>query len=166
MFLRGGSSYQGNEQVARGPFLMIFQDPSDTAMRPQLRAAVRRVKLEQLGHWMMGRTHVGGHFFGVSGAYGADGLPIHLPHRDFDGHVHKIGEPYDNSKEVADVWAACHPVPQELQDAFWAGGGHNTCGSEGPLFRAWAAEHEAILIKDAKDGSYSRDEKRDGAAGL
>jgi len=68
---------------------------------------------------MMGTARVGGRSITLSGSYGGDGLPCNVPW---------------------DVYLRGEPIPQELQQAFWTGGGHNSAGSEAPAMRKWALE--------------------------
>lgn len=82
-----------------------------------IRAFVRKVALQQCGHWMMGRVNIGGKWYTVSGAYGDDGLTMNLP---YDTYMRGV------------------VLPQELYNAWAQGGGHNSCGSEAPLMREWA----------------------------
>ncbi len=64
----------------------------------------------------------------VSGTYGDDGLPIDA--NDYPG-----------------LWDHLHPVPVSLADAFWSGGGHNSCGAEGLEFQRWAKENANRLSR-------------------
>lgn len=128
MYLNGHGGYVGGDQYATGDFLIVFEQPfasiHDRPLRPELRALVRRVRLSQTGHFMMGSAQIAGkHTVTLSGAYGSDGLPSDL--KDDQGHL----------------WDRLHPIPQDLQDAFWEGGGHNTSGKEGPVLRRWALDH-------------------------
>ena len=52
MFLRlTRSGYnRDDEQVAHGLFLIVVQNPNDNALRPELRAVVRYIRMRQLGH--------------------------------------------------------------------------------------------------------------------
>ena len=123
----------------RGSFLMIFEEPHEVGKgpgKPELRALVRRVRLQQLGAWMMGSAHINKQFGSVtlSGSYGSDGLPIYLPHKSgFD------------VEKAYKLWPRLHQIPAELQAEFWAGGGHNTAGKEGSSFRQWGLENLALL---------------------
>jgi len=92
----------------------------------ELRACVRSVSLHQLGHFMMGQAKIGPHAVTVSGCYGNDGLP-------------------DDPDPYPGLWERLIPVPEELTDAFWQGGGHNSCGSEGPAMHEWAVDNEKKL---------------------
>jgi hypothetical protein len=116
------------QQKASGKFLMIFQDPNHKGLRPLLRACVRQVKLSQLGHFMMGEVWFGDYEITLSGTYGSDGLPISLD-------------------DIPELFEKFVPLPQELQDAFWEGGGHNSAGAEAPAVLAWALENYEELTK-------------------
>ena len=152
MFLRTNPSqtgYRGTSQVAGGPFLMVFCrtlfgpsqeqrlaegvdfQASNGKVYPRLRAAVRSVRMSQCGHFMMGSAQLGKHRITLSGSYGADGLTI-----DPDSYP--------------GLWETLLPVPDELAEKFWQGGGHNSAGSEGPAMRAWATANEKALRKAGK----------------
>jgi len=88
--------------------------------RIPIRCIVRKVALEQLGHWMMGYARAFGHRITISGSYGSDGLPT-----DVD----------------REVWDKAIPLPDELYDAWNKGEGWNSCGSEAPLIRQWALDN-------------------------
>lgn len=127
MFVKGHRGYsKDGGQRAEGSFLMIFQDPAQTGLRPELRALVRFVRMRQLGHYMMGMVRVAGQQISLSGTYGDDGLPISLDHK---------GMP---KGAVEHIWERLVAVPAELQKVFWEGGGHNCAGSEGSAFLDWA----------------------------
>ena len=123
MFLRSKGGYtRDGEQWTKGPFLMIF------SLTPgkELRACVRTVSLHQLGHWMMGHTIVEPHKISLSGCYGDDGWPI-------------------DPNKFPGLWDRLIPLPPELTEAFWKGGGHNSCGNEGPAVQDWATVNEKAL---------------------
>ena len=89
-------------------------------MRVPMRAIVRKVALEQCGHWMMGFAHAFGHRITLSGAYGADGL----------------------SKNVdRAVWDKAVEVPEWLYEKWAKGEGWNSAGEEGPDMRQWALDN-------------------------
>jgi hypothetical protein len=122
MFLtvdRSGYNRDG-EQVSHGPFLCIFNKESGG----ELRCIVRHVRMRQCGHWMMASVRVGSERFVLSGTYGGDGLPI----LDLDGRTERL-------------WEKLHPLPADLTEAFWKGGGWNSAGSEGPALHAWGRQH-------------------------
>jgi hypothetical protein len=143
--------YIGTEQYASGDFLIVFDrdvytpnhvDSYDPATRDftkplhrltdverrEVRVLVRKIALRQCGHWMMGAVKLCGHRISLSGTYGSDGLPHTLTIEQEDA-----------------LWGRLHPLPAELLEAFWKGGGHNSAGSEGPLLHAWAKENLAVL---------------------
>jgi hypothetical protein len=130
MFLT--NKYSGHnrhgEQSAAGLFLIIAQCTTHKQLGPNLRCIVRHARMTQFGAWMMARVRVKGHKITLSGTYGSDGLPCDV-------------EP--------DLYDLMHPIPKALQDAFWAGGGHNTGGSEMQPIRAWALENVDALRKPA-----------------
>jgi hypothetical protein len=132
MFLKGRSGYtRDGTQWGKGAFLMIFSQ--DRWKHPEadgreLRACVRTVRLEQCGQFMMGCVMVGPHKITLSGCYGDDGLP-------------------GNPDPYPGLWEKLMPLPPELVDEFWKGGGHNTSGSEGPAVQAWAIANEKLLRK-------------------
>lgn len=130
MFLRCRTGYtRDGEQTAAGPFLLVFSLSHIThpgANLRELRACVRHVRMHQFGHFMMGRADVGRYRISVSGTYGADGLPL-----DPDRHP--------------GLWDRLVKLPDELCTKFWEGGGHNSCGVEGPDVHAWALENERLL---------------------
>lgn len=124
MFLNGRRWYGRNgEQHARGSFLIIF------SIARELRACVRHVNMSQCGQWMMGQAKIApGTTITLSGTYGDDGLPC---------DPEKIGE----------LWEAMLPLPNDLTEAFWKGGGHNCAGSEGPAVHEWAKANLQALRK-------------------
>lgn len=134
----GGYTEYGS-QWTKGNFLILFDEPfaepHGPGAVPPLRACVRKVRLSQLGHFMMGRIKLGGAEVVLSGAYGNDGLPVHLEHKGMD-------------KEVARyVWNKLVEVPRDLAMEFWKGGGHNSHGNEWPNLMAWAKENLKDLQK-------------------
>lgn len=139
MFLNGRGRYnRDGEQTCAGDFLLVFnQKPGGP-----LRCVVRHVRMRQCGHFMMGSATVGPFRLTLSGTYGHDGLPLSPE----DGKVPK-GTPFAEDPETGakNLWARLHPMPDELVEAFWKGGGHNTGGSEMPLLKEWALEHLAEL---------------------
>ena len=110
---------RSGSQVASGEFLCIFSDTKAKGSEwadehLKLYAVVLFCSMSQCGHWMMGSVKIGNQKLTVSGTYGNDGLPMDLD---------KVFP--ENRKHLSSV-------PKELQDKFWAGGGHNSAGSEGP----------------------------------
>lgn len=92
----------------------------------KLYAVVRYCSLRQMGHWMMGTIRIAGQPITISGSYGGDGLP-----RDYEDLSLKA-----RSKVIE--------VPKDIEDAFWAGGGHNCAGSEATVIRQWAKKAFAV----------------------
>lgn len=124
------------EQHARGRFLMVFNNYTTGTPR-ELRAAVRNVHLRQSGHFMTGfcvltlrrgqdwiengYTPRASQRVFVSGTYGHDGLPIDV-----------------DASYVPGFWEALVPLPPELVEKFWSGGGHNSAGTEAMDMFTWA----------------------------
>jgi hypothetical protein len=139
MFLHTNPSQTGytrdGQQKAGGPFLILFsQDErfqgSDRPL-PTVRACVRSVRMSQFGHFMMGSAQVGPHRITLSGSYGSDGLT-------------------DDPDKYPGLWDKLLPVPNDLAEKFWNGGGHNSSGSEGPDMRQWAKDNIKALRKAGK----------------
>jgi len=109
----------GTQRHTQGNFL-ILATPEDVMKVEHglLRGLVRKVAMEQVGHFMMGKARIGGHTYTVSGSYGSDGLPMDL-HRE---HWERFGT----------------EVPEDLYEAWKTGGGHNSAGSEAEQMRKWA----------------------------
>lgn len=128
-----------------------------------LRVLVRKVAMRQCGHFMMGHTTILGERFSLSGTYGHDGLPLNTTIRGpafepvftdtqltemlcgENGQAQwkkywdaKSGIPRLTVPIVAGLWKRLHPMPPELVQKFWKGGGHNSSGSEGPSLHEWA----------------------------
>jgi len=127
-----------DQQVANGEFLIICTNPVKDTSQTELRACVRKVKLQQCGHWMMGSVRLADHRIVLSGAYGFDGLPLSLDKEDIP------------SKVSQHIWDNMTPVPEDLTKQFWEGGGHNSVGSEGPAMREWALQNLKELKKPIK----------------
>ena len=125
--LRYSGYNRHDEQVAAGLFLVVAQKPATPiGQTPELRAVVRYVRFRQCGHFMMGTCRIGKcRSMVLSGSYGGDGLPVMLD--------------YKQGVDAGAVWERMHPIPADMQAAFWNGeGGHNSAGSEGPAMKAWA----------------------------
>jgi hypothetical protein len=123
MFLSGQSWYGRDGQHARGSFLIIF------SVKQELRACSRYVHMAQLGHFMMGQAKIApGTTITLSGTYGDDGLPC-------------------DPAKIGKLWETLLPLPGDLTEAFWSGGGHNSAGSEGPAVRDWALVNLPALRK-------------------
>ena len=109
----------GQQRHTQGAFLLLLSPEEGTGFDlDEMRACVRQVALEQMGHYMMGKARIGGESFTVSGAYGNNGLTLDVPR--------EIWEEYGT------------PVPEHLREAWKDGGGHNSAGSEGEALREWA----------------------------
>jgi hypothetical protein len=121
-----------------GPFLILF----DNGATKDLRALVRRVRLSQCGHFMMGRVEVAGFKIGLSGGYGGDGLSI------------GVFDMLDNAPRWPGLWEKLHPVPQDLREAYRVGGGWNAPGAEALEFHAWATKNQKVLtrLRKGEDG--------------
>lgn len=135
-------------QYAHGWFLVIAADPTvpSSQSTPELRAFVRYCRMEQLGCWMMGDVAFEGFSLCVSGTYGNDGLPMrlsyHFPEPPPDGKRKSVDFTPD---ELKVLWDKMVPMPAALQAEFWAGGGHNSAGPEGPSMNKWAEENFNLL---------------------
>lgn len=109
--------YRGAQQcAARGRFLLLLQLADRPCNAENTFAVVRKVALQQLGHFMVGRANIAGQWRSVSGAYGNDGLPM---------TVDKL--PGDAVQ-----------LPGELYQAWNIGQGWNGAGSEAAAMRQWA----------------------------
>lgn len=125
-----GSYYEGNDlATAQARFLILLSQQGKPLGRDSLRAVVRRTRLHQCGHFMMGRANLFGHSLTLSGSYGADGLVNDVP---------------------PEVFQLAVPVPGGLYDAWSHGGGHNTAGAEAPALRTWAHAHIEELMETKK----------------
>lgn len=119
MYLNYPQTYydaHGGQHARRGHFLLLVSSDDLPFGPDNFRAAVRKVALHQVGHFMIGYARLFGHTFVVSGTYGSDGLPMTVPH---------------------DVFLRCTPVPRALYDAWAYGGGHNSAGLEASDMRAF-----------------------------
>ncbi len=85
------------------------------------RGIVRKVALEQLGHWMMGYARAFGYSIVCSGDYGADGLVKTVAQEVYDKAV-------PLSDDVYQTWA---------KDST----GHNCAGVSGKVVRQWALDN-------------------------
>ena len=149
MFIRVKSSgyNRQDEQFCNGDFLIVAQDHNDNALKPELRCLLRYAHLGEFGNFMMGRIVVGKARLVLSGCYGSDGLPFNLTGA-FEAHGEtRISLEYANA-----LFSSFHPLPQELQDAFWNGGGWNDGGSEKELLRKWALKNEWLLRLRSLEG--------------
>lgn len=137
MFLgdaKGGYTRDGS-QWAVGSYLMVStrtlknnpaQGPGASWCSGALRALVRRVRLSQLGPWMMGSLQVDDTKLTVSGGLGSDGLPMDVPDWMFTRMM---------------------IVPDEIARAMATDQtGHNTPGVQAhTLLRPWALENLKLL---------------------
>jgi hypothetical protein len=106
---KGFTYYRGSEQRhTAAPFLLLLQLRSGPCDTSNTFAIVRKVALQQFGHYMMGSANICGKWKTVSGAYGSDGLPMTVDVLPKDAK----------------------PLPTELYDAWNKGGGWNGAGSE------------------------------------
>ena len=137
--------YDGTLQCTRRQWFLILVNPGKKAksvtsdyeyyladyegLRVPMRAIVRKVAMQQCGHFMMGYARAFGHIITISGTYGADGLC-----RSVD----------------REVWDKAVEVPDWLYEEWAHGKGWNSAGSEGPAMRQWALENfEALAPKGA-----------------
>lgn len=122
MFLkvrRSGYTVRDEEQFCEGKFLLFLENKDDNSACQPIRCLVRHTTLKQFGHWMMGKVRIKNKSFTISGAYGSDGLPKHVPEE-----IYNLGI----------------PLPQELYDLWNKGGGWNSCGSEANEISKWAKQ--------------------------
>lgn len=107
-------------QVARRQLFLILVQPEGGTGKEPIRALVRKVALEQCGHFMMGKARAFGYSIRICGSYGNNGLPRDVPQKVYD---------------------KAYPIPDDLYDAWRTGGGWNSCGSEATMFRDWALKN-------------------------
>lgn len=128
----GGHYKRSGEQahsLASFLILMVSDEPGSVTQqkplgkRTSIRAVIRKVALHQLGHFMMGSARIGKNKYTLTGTYGDSGLPLSVKYED---------------------WARGVPMPADLEEKFWKGGGHNSAGSEGPDVHAWG---ESLLAQ-------------------
>lgn len=110
-------------QRASGSFLVVFNKDKE------LRACMRFVRMRQCGQFMMGSVKLGPFKVILSGTYGSDGLPKDPP----EG-----------------LWEQLVPLPADLTETFWKGGGWNSAGNEAPLMVEWAKKNMSILRRPIK----------------
>lgn len=155
MFISGSSGYnRRGEQTARGDFLMVF------ARGQELRAAIRYVRMRQLGHWMItSGVKVGPYKLTLSGSYGSDGLPIESIKKEPRKCWERIGDSdhwYERTYAWEDVptvnWESLAPLPLELQQEFWHPEcqGWNSAGSEAKNLKDWARNNLKTLKSAGK----------------
>jgi hypothetical protein len=116
---------------AEGPFLILF----DEGPSGEIRAIVRRVRLSQTGHFMMGRVVIDGHNISLSGGYGGDGMS------------NSAFDLLDKTPQWPGLWEKLHPIPAELREAYRQGGGWNAPGNEAGAFREWALKNRRELTR-------------------
>ena len=107
---------RAGQQRSSGYFLLLASGSN----QKDVRALVRYCRMSQCGHFMMGTIRAFTHEITVSGTYGSDGLPY---------MAHRLPET---------VWSRMVRLPEELVEAFWSGGGHNSSGSEAKAMHEWA----------------------------
>ena len=117
--VRGGHTRDG-QQHASGPFLIIGHEALSVFDWRRTTAFVRHVRLEQLGHFMMGHAKLGGVTLTVSGPFGGDGNTMSFPPFMFNAGV---------------------PVPPELMDRW------NATDDGGHCLQAWAMDNLRDLRK-------------------
>ena len=116
----------GTQHHTQGNFLLLLAPDDEHGVTPEtMRACVRQVALEQVGHYMMGTARIGGESITVSGTYGDMGLPTSVP------------------REVWQEYGT--PVPEDLYEKWNTGGGHNTGGTEAEALREWALDNLEAL---------------------
>lgn len=120
MFIKSRSWYaqRDGQQKAKGLFLVLFGFTESK----EIRGVVRTVQMEQLGQFMMGQCEVGGHKITLSGSYGSDGLTM-------------------DPEKYPGLWEQLVPLPGPFYELWAKGGGWNSAGSEGEVFRDWALEN-------------------------
>jgi hypothetical protein len=137
MFLK---VYDRGHTWARGLFLIVTQPATDLPDDPKsfkgCRAFVRQVRMRQCGQFMMGHARIADRpaievnslvlRLSLSGTYGSDGLPNTVPRW---------------------IWQHGVQIPEEIAATWATGGGHNSAGSEGPLFRTWAKSNQKALSR-------------------
>ncbi len=116
---------------AEGPFLILF----DESPSGEIRAIVRRVRLAQTGHFMMGRVVIAGHSISLSGGYGGDGMS--------KGAFDLL----DQTPYWPGLWEKLHPLPPKLREAYRQGGGWNAPGNEAGALREWALKNRRELTR-------------------
>lgn len=124
MYLTPGLTYyRGTDQYrSRGPYLILFSTFAERYSngKPRLYAAVRKVALQQCGHFMMGTARIANVRIPISGSCGSDGLP-----RDYD-------------TLPPSVRAYLTEVPEDVATLYWADDGHNTIGRAAKFLLEWA----------------------------
>lgn len=146
MFINGVKCWHTTKgQRTEGPFLLLFQrkweigEPS----AGELRALVRRVRLEQFGHFMMGdlKLSLPGEgdpiTIGLSGNFGSDDLPLSVP------KLHQAATDIPSR-----LWDMLHPVPEDLTKAFWRSSSDDgTLTATKKRLQTWALKNRSELRK-------------------
>lgn len=137
---RAWHATDGTQHAGRGWFLIMTQSDRANYRELGIRCFVRKVALEQVGHWMMGTARIYGHSVTISGAYGNDGLTKNVSH---------------------ELFLEGYPLPDPLYKA-WATdtAGWNSAGSEGPSIREWAVAHLHYLTPSGTVSKYEALYKR------
>lgn len=107
-----GYTRDGQQFCRKAPFLLLLQTAADSTIY----GAVRKIALQQCGHWMMGTARILCKSYTVSGSYGNDGLPMTVDTIPPDAKI----------------------LPPELYEAWNKGGGWNGAGSEALEMAEWA----------------------------
>lgn len=129
MYINGTQTYytsDGTQHARRADFLILMQSKDNLfGEYPSVRAIVRKVALEQFGHWMMGEAKIKNHSITISGTYGSDGLIKTVP-----DEVYKEGI----------------QLPEYLYLAWAHGNGWNSAGTEASQMREWANNNIHLLV--------------------
>lgn len=123
--------YRGASQATKRQWFLLLVQKKNGKERgaDAIRALVRKVAMEQCGHFMMGTARAFNRSIVVSGSYGGDGLPKRVPD---------------------EVWERSVPITEELYQAWSHGDGWNGAGKEATLMREWAIENfEKLAPKGA-----------------
>lgn len=138
------SKYNGydrhDQQIASGNFLILLNKNVLTSDPVEYRAVVRKVKMSQFGHFMMGIARVFNYSLTLSGAYGNDGLPIAIDDTYVSSSpgIKDIGKSEAKRLALLKLWNSAIPVPDDLIEKWNTGGGWNDSGSETTDMRQWA----------------------------
>lgn len=126
---------------ASGMFILLFQQSwraGDEPMPRELRVLVRKVRLDQLGNFMMGKVAIkcpGREdlvSLSLSGSFGNDNLPITCP---------------------ASLWDYLHPVPQEVSEHYWTTPEGNESGHGAKAIYDWVQTQGENLQRLRKRGA-------------
>lgn len=156
MFITCRGSYdRDGSQKAEGSFLALFT----TKAGGEIRALVRYTKLRQLGHFMSGSIVVKSDRAKASNDPGPSWMyPNHyVPHIKEGAYRIYLEGTYGANGLTIDVeryvglWEVLHPLPKELEEAFWRSDGWNGPGKEGPAIHRWAADNIKNLRRLRRD---------------